>query len=325
MTIGKFALLLVTLPLIASCSDKPQQDSAAAKTATAQHQAAPATPSSTATARQGASPSDANNPKDAATPPTPHEVLEAIYQADAHGRDSMAIANGSQATYWYGHAFDLNGKHYYTGFVYSTAEKRSQEQQNTPPAPDTKVTLADATFQWIADGTKPGWNRIESERYAGQFGSYEKADQVDPKEAVHSAPTASGGLLLAVPTWYLDEGMRIKTFSMLFYDPSPASNREDSAWTFVGSIPRGEDNSAACGAQGGGDKDPIPCVAGSGQIAFGSSGGAGLPDLHVTLTGSGFDEVGDKQTYGPGDVLAYRFNPKSKTYEAEDQAGQAQR
>jgi hypothetical protein len=320
MTVGKFALLLVALPLMAACSDKPPQSGASANPANAAsvsntpNQAGPARPASTAPVNKDGSHMDANSQNAAIAPPKPNEVLEAIYQTEAHGQDSMAVANGSEATYWYGHSFDLNGKHYYAGFVYATPEKYTQEQKDALPAPDAKVTLADATFQWIADGAKPGWDLVESEHYAGEFGSYEKADEVDEKEAVHSAPTANGGLLLAIPTWYLASGVRIKSFSMLVYNPSPADSQEESAWTFVGNIPRGEDNDAACDAKGTGNH--IACVVGSAQIAFGNSPSAGLPDLHVTRTGSGFDEAGNKKTFGAGDVVAYRFNPKDKVYEA---------
>jgi hypothetical protein len=59
------------------------------------------------------------------TPPVaPGKFIDAIYDNEGDGSPAYAVANGAWAHYWYGHAFQLNGKQYFTGFVYKTANDR---------------------------------------------------------------------------------------------------------------------------------------------------------------------------------------------------------
>ncbi|QVX40706.1 hypothetical protein J4H89_23215 (plasmid) [Ralstonia solanacearum] len=297
--------LLVVIPLLAvGCGEKPESPHAAADT------------KQTISAAQAAGKQGEKSPQSLTAPaPKPGDVLEAIYQKNSQGQSTVAIANGSQATYWYGYAFDLNGKRYFTGFAYDTPDKFSEQEKDVPPAPDAKVTLTEATFEWGASGSKPGWNRVASERSIGEFGSYEKADAIDEKEAAQSTATADGRIVLAVPTWYLASGVRIKSFSMFVYRrTTSSSDPDDTDWTYVGNVFRGDDNRASCDADGSGSQ--MPCAAGSGTIAFVPAPGAELPRLRVAMKGTGIDDAGHKKTYGAADVIEYWFNPKAKAYEA---------
>lgn len=316
MSVGKFALLLAALPLLAACSDKPQQGDANANAPATARPAAPASPASAhqaGTDQDGSRMDDHSQNAAAIAPPKPSQVLEAIYQKDSHGQDAMAIANGSEAKYWYGYAFELQGKHYYTGFAYDTPDKFGKQDEETTPAPNAKVTLTQATFELAKDAAAPGWSLLESERFIGEFGSFEKADAIDDQVKAQGAATADGRLLLAVPTWYLASGSRIKSFSLFVYRPTPSDDPDDTSWTYLGNIPRGEDNGAACDADGSGNH--VPCVTGAGTLSF-VPADKGLPELRVALAGTGIDDAGQKKTYGAADAATYRFNPQSKVYEA---------
>ena len=63
---------------------------------------------------------------------------------DGQGKDSYEVANGSVATYWYGHAFELNGTRYFTGFTWDTRERYGKPGEDDA-GPDTQVNLAEAT------------------------------------------------------------------------------------------------------------------------------------------------------------------------------------
>ncbi|WP_423372215.1 hypothetical protein [Burkholderia sp. LMG 32019] len=297
--IGKFAWLSVVLLLVAACGDRSGHADPASNA-----------PPAAASATQAVI---AQRP--APVPPRPGQVLEGIYQKDAHGEDTMEIANGSQATYWYGHAFDLNGGHYFTGFAYDTPNKYAEQEKTAAPAPDARVTLTEATFEWTTDGGVAGWNMVESERSIGEFGGYEKADTIDDKEPAVSTTMPDGRIVLAVPTWYLASGTRIKSFGMFVYQRTNASsNPDDTDWTYAGNVFRGNDNGAACDAAGTGNR--IPCAAGASTLTFLPAEGRDWPRLRVAMKGTGIDNAGQKKTYGAADVVEYRFNPKTKVYEA---------
>ncbi|VWC66767.1 hypothetical protein BLA18110_01657 [Burkholderia lata] len=303
--IGKFAWLSVVSLLVSACGDHSGHTDSASNAQSA------AASSAHAVAAQG----DGSEKRPAPVPPRPGQVLEAIYQKDAHGEDTMEIANGSQASYWYGHAFDLNGNHFFTGFAYDTPNKYAEQEKTAAPAPDARVTITEATFEWTTDGGVAGWNMVGSERSIGEFGGYEKADTIDDKEPAVSMTTPNGQIVLAVPTWYLASGTRIKSFSMFVYQRTNAtSNPDDTDWTYAGNVFRGNDNGAACDADGTGNH--VPCVTGSSTLTFLPAVGRDWPRLRVAMKGTGIDNAGQKKTYGATDVVEYRFNPKTKVYEA---------
>ena len=300
--IGKVAWLSVVSLLVAACGDRSGQADTASN---AQPAAASATQAVTSQ-REG---------RDSPVPPRPGQVLEGIYQKDAHGEATMEIANGSQATYWYGHAFDLNGGHYFTGFAYETPNKYAEQENTAEPAHDARVTITEATFEWITDGGVAGWNMVESERSIGEFGGDEKADTIDDREPAVSTTLPDGRIVLAVPTWHLASGTRIKSFGMFAYRRTDASsNPDDTDWTYAGNVFRGNDSGAACDAAGTGNR--IPCVEGSATLTFLPADGRDWPRLRVAMNGTGIDNAGRKKTDGAADVIEYRFNPKTKVYEA---------
>lgn len=303
MTVRKLALLLSAPIFVAACGDKSQPAAPAAN------------PSQAATASQPeVSRTDENSEKaQSIALPKPGDVLQAIYQKDSHGEDTVTTANGSQATYWYGHRFTLSGKQYFTGFAYDMPDQAGDQKGPSLPDPAGKVALTAATFELAQSGAAPKWSVVGAERSIGEFGGYEKADEVDDKEAAQSMSTSDGRIVLAVPTWYLATGVRIKSFSIFIYRPAPSSDKGDTHWIYAGNAYRGEDNDAACDADGTGNH--IPCAASSATLAFDAAGTSDLPRLRVTLKGTGIDDAGNKKTYGAADVAEYRFNPQTKAYE----------
>lgn len=157
--------------------------------------------------------------------------------------------------------------------------------------------------------------RFEPARSIGEFGGYEKADAIDEKESAQRMAMADGRIVLAVPTWYLASSVRIKSFSMFVYRrTTSSSDPDDTDWTYVGNVFRGDDNRASCDTDG--TDSHIPCAAGEATISFVSTTGADFPPLRVTMKGTGIDDAGHKKTYSAADVIEYRFNPKAKAYEA---------
>ena len=73
----------------------------------------------------------------AVAPPDVRTVMHTIYQVDGQGKDSYEVANGSVATYWYGHAFELNGTRYFTGFTWDTRERYGKPGEDDA-GPDTR-------------------------------------------------------------------------------------------------------------------------------------------------------------------------------------------
>ncbi|UUE99652.1 hypothetical protein NDY24_07920 [Xanthomonas hortorum pv. pelargonii] len=58
-------------------------------------------------------------------------VLYLIYGVDGDGATSHEIDNGAMATFWGGQHFDLDGRHYYTGFAYATPNKYGNDEAET--------------------------------------------------------------------------------------------------------------------------------------------------------------------------------------------------
>lgn len=250
--------------------------------------------------------------------PSPGQVLSDIYQTDSHGADSMDIGNGSQATYWYGYAFELGGKHYFTGFAYDTPEKFGN--QDDTPSPDSKVTLTEVTYEGPATGpAKDAWTYRFSERHIGEFGSYERADTIDGSQQAQSYPVKNNQLILALPTWYLASGVRMHNHAIFIFNPKKPDDPENTRWTYLGDVSSGEDNSAACDADGTGNH--MPCVKSSGTLSYTASNGSDLPAIHIAMSGTAIDDAGKARPLGPADAREYRYDPAKKTYEESTRTG----
>ena len=245
-------------------------------------------------------------------PPSPSSVLYLIFQKDGDGASSYEVENGSWATYWYGYSFDLGGKHYFTGFASQTPDKYGKSEEENNPAPDAKVTLTQATlFTTTPDAQKP-WTFQGSERFIGEFGSYEKANEVDQTREAQSYETPSGKLLLAVPTWYLVSGTRVSSFDLFVFNPDELTKVDERRWTYLGNIVAGEDNGAACDDEAGA---AMPCVKSTGALSFVAQEGADLPLIRIAMSGTEIVSAGKTRSMGSEDNVEYRYDSTKKQYQ----------
>ncbi len=245
-------------------------------------------------------------------PPSPSSALYLIYGKDGDGALSYEVENGSWTTYWYGYRFDLDGKRYYTAFAYDTPFKFSQAEKDREPAPETKATIAQATFELTAPGTDKPWNFEGSDRSVGEFGAYEKGNEIDETRKPQSYRTPAGNLLLAVPTWYLASGTRISSFDLLVFNPHELSKTDEQRWSYAGNITVGQDNGAACDDEQGA---VMPCVKSSGALSFHAREGADLPTIKIAVSGTAIASPGKTRTLGPEDSIEYRYDPTKKQYQ----------
>lgn len=247
----------------------------------------------------------------AVQPPSPSSVLYLIYQKDGDGASSYEVDNGSWATYWYGYSFDLGGKHYFTGFASQTPDKYGKSDEENYADADAKVTLTQATFFTTNPDAEKPWTFQGSERYIGEFGGYEKANEVDETRKPQSYQTPSGKLLLAVPTWYLSSGTRVSSFDVLVFNPDELTKTDETRWTYLGNIVAGEDNGAACDEEEGA---VVPCVKSSGVLSFAPQDGSDLPLIRIAVSGTEIAAPGKIRPLGSADNAEYRYDPAKQQY-----------
>lgn len=288
----------ITLPLLAAlalCACSPQPTQPAKDTA----------PAPTPKTTQDVAPMpDASTPPSALIkPPSQESVLYLISNIDGDGATSYEIENGAWISYWYGYAFESGGKQYFTGFASVTPEKYTQEQKDATAAPETKVTLTQATFEADPSNAKTPWKWQGSEPWIGDFGGFEKANEVDPERKPQTFATADGHLLLAVPTWYLVSGNKMRTIEVLLFNPNDLEGTDDKRWRYLATLEAGSSNDGSCGPDEPGN---IPCEDLTGTLAFEPAAGSALPNLRVTLSGQG---AGANDT-----PTEYRYDPAHNTY-----------
>ncbi|MCC4620818.1 hypothetical protein LL965_12245 [Xanthomonas cassavae CFBP 4642] len=235
-------------------------------------------------------------------PPRQDSVLYFISNVDGDGATSYKVANGSWINYWYGFQFELGGTRYYTGFAWETPELHGAERENHYPAPGTKVTLAHATFVTSEPGSKTPWKLLGAEPYIGEFGGMEQGNTVDTTRKPQTFVTDDSRLVLAVPTWSLQSGVRILSYDALVFNPKETEDVNDKHWTYIGNLPAGEDNGASCGEDAPGK---IPCIKNTSTLEFVPQ--AGLPALQVKVSANPPTNAGDE-------TVVYRYDAAQKSY-----------
>ena len=301
MTLGRTTLLILMALLLGSCKAKTPDD------------ASPAAANTLTNPPKQDATTVVNDPQNGAVsqPPSPSSALYFIYQKDGDGALSYEVENGSWTTYWYGYQFDLDGKHYYTGFAYDTPFKFSKAEQESEPAPETKATITQSTFLLTAPGTDKPWTFQGSDRSVGEFGAYEKGNEIDDKREPQHYRTPGGNLLLAIPTWYLASGTRISSFDLLVFNPHERTRTDQQRWVYVGNIAVGADNGAACDEEDGGK---IACASSAGTLSFVPQAQDDLPLLRVARSGTEIAAGGKLRMLGPADSAEYRYDAASKQY-----------
>lgn len=246
----------------------------------------------------------------AIAPPDGGTVLYFIHQIDGKGATSYEVANGSIATYWFGHAFELEGTRYFTGFVWETADRYGKPGEDNV-GPGTLVNLSEATFILTDPAAERPWKFRGMEPTIGEFGAYERAPEVDTRRKPLEYRTPSGKLVLAVPTENFDNGITVSAYD-LFVFTAPEKRQDDvndKVWAYVGNVLSGEDNSLAC-AEG----DVMPCTASQGELGFAPNGSSDMPLLTVKLSGTTISGPNKTRQFGPADATTYVYDPARKAY-----------
>ncbi len=244
----------------------------------------------------------------AVTPPDGPTVLYFIYQIDGKGADSYEVANGSIATYWFGHAFELDGTRYFTGFAWDTREKYGKPGEDDV-GPETQVNLAEATFTLTGSSPERPWQFRGMEHTIGQFGAYERPENVDTRRKPLEYRTPAGKLLLAVPTEGFENGVNFEGYALFVFNIGPRDELKDNVWTYVGSLLTGDDNAAAC--DGG---EVMPCATRSGKLGFAAQAGSDMPRLTVTPSGTMITGPGKTRQLGAADTVTYVYDAAKKKY-----------
>ncbi|AYD67653.1 hypothetical protein DVB37_14480 [Achromobacter sp. B7] len=245
-------------------------------------------------------------------PPDVPSMLYAIYDVDGKGETTYEVANGSVATYWFGHAFESEGTHYYTGFAWDTADRYGKPGEDDV-GPGTRVNLTEATFVLTDPASERPWKFRGMEPTIGEFGAYERGEDVDTRRKPLDFRTPAGKLLLAVPTTNFDNGITSTGYALLVFNPERLKEEEDGhVWTYVGSLLTGEDNSAACA-----DGDVMPCTSSKGELVFSNDGKQDMPTVTVKPSGTTISGPNKTRQLGAADITAYVFDPASKGYVAK--------
>lgn len=244
----------------------------------------------------------------AVTPPDAATVLYYIYQIDGKGADSYEVANGSIATYWFGHAFELGGTQYFTGFAWDTREKYGKPGEDEV-GPETQVNLAESTFTLTGSSAERPWKFRGMEHTIGMFGAYERPEAIDTRRKPLEYRTPAGKLVLAVPTQGFDNGTSFEGYALFVFNIGPRDELKDNVWTYVGSLITGDDNSAACA-----DGDVMPCVSKTGKLTFTAQNGGDMPRITVTPSGSEISGPGKTRQLGAADAVSYVYDAASKKY-----------
>ena len=241
-----------------------------------------------------------------APPVAPGKFIDAIYDKEGDGSPAYAVANGAWAHYWYGHAFQLNGKQYFTGFVYKTANHYGQDADNAQPNPETKATIAQATFEKSA----ASWTMVTADRYIGEFGSSEKGDSIDKAASAQTFQLANGNALLAVPTTAtVGEGQNQQGAELFLLDAKKHS------WGYVGRVAVGENNADNC-ADTAKNADLPPCWRSSGKLEFVAQAGSPMPSVHVAMQGTTYGAAGGPvRKLTDADSADYRYDAKANVYQ----------
>jgi len=240
-----------------------------------------------------------------APPVAPGKFIEAIYDKEGDGSAAYAVANGAWAHYWYGHAFQVNGKQYFTGFVYKTANHYGKDAGNELPNPETKATIAQATFEKSST-----WTMVTADRDIGEFGGAEKGDPISKTGSAQTFQLANGNALLAVPTdATAGEGQNRQGAELFLLDARKHS------WTYVGRIAVGENNADNC-ADSANNADLPACWKYSGKIEFVAEAGSPMPAIHVSMQGTTYGAATKQvRKLTDADNADYRFDAKAGAYQ----------
>jgi hypothetical protein len=234
--------------------------------------------------------------------PQPADVIADIFNVHAKG-DGASVANGSYATFWFGHRYEAAGTRYYTAFVQQTPEKYGDATDDFPD-PSAKANLTEATYAETSTASTP-WTLVGVQPHVGYLGSAEKVDAVDTARKVMEFKASDGRLLLAVPTSALvNEGVTAYGYEMLV-------RSVDKAWSYAGRVDAGADNASGCGTDAG--EHAPPCIRSTGTFRFVKRTDP-LPDLEFVPSGTEIGAGGRAHPVPSAHAVRYRYDSGSASY-----------
>lgn len=293
----------ICMLLVALGACKPAEPVARGTTA----QGAPGVPHTTTDRKPG---DMADHPSDTqgVAAPSPDAVLYFIYKKDGDGATTYEVDFGSWVGYWHGQQFDLDGKRYFTGFGYKTAEDGGGDEDAVEGAVPGAVAISQATFVLESKGGKTAWSPLETDGFVGSFGGNDKPVEVDDGRKAQTFATGDGRLLLVVPTRAFANGTGLSGYAVLVFDPQGRQRLRSGHWAYLGDIPAGEDNSAAC--DGG---QVMPCISNRGTLAFADTG-AGMPEIAVSRSGTEIESPGKVRQLTGSERTLYRYDSQQGVY-----------
>lgn len=224
--------------------------------------------------------------------PVPGAVIEAIFQDRGDGSSSYDVGNGSRATFWFGYAYQVDGRRQYTGFVEQSPDHFGSDSAADDP-PSAKATLTQATF--VIDNARAGWSFVGAQRSIGEVGGRGQADAIDPSRQPVMHVVSPTRLLLAVPTVAaIEQGTVQKNYELLL-------RGDKGAWLHIGTVNAGYDDRAGC--DGG---RAFPCTSMRGRLTF-ERGTGEMPSIRIAL------EPNARDAPGAG-MATYRFDPTTSSY-----------
>lgn len=299
MNLGKTALWVAAMLVLAGCSDKAI-DTGQAGAPPAPTETTPATP---------ATPPAAQPRQIVADVPAPGQVLNDIYGMKGDGSASYTVDNGALAAFWYGYRFDLGGKHYYTGFANAGPGTYGKAEERDGPDPGVGVAISQATYVLDDVAGKPAWTLFHAQQWAGDFGANENADPLDEKREPQSTETKDGHLLLAVPTKRFAPGVSSLGFAIFSFDPNKNDLGDYKGWVYLGTVVTGGDNSAACD-----DSGTMKCASSAGTLSFEPGKTGSMPTLRVVMKGTAVSGPGKVRVLDASDTVTYTFDASRQQY-----------
>ncbi|MFJ1299073.1 hypothetical protein ACILG0_03845 [Pseudomonadota bacterium AL_CKDN230030165-1A_HGKHYDSX7] len=221
--------------------------------------------------------------------------------------ESVELEDGVISTYWYGHEFDVAGRHFFTGFVWNTRDAEARKGEDIA-APDVQVKIAQATFERTHPGKTPAYSFYAVERKTGRFGGREKPPEVDTTRKALEFHTQDNRMVLAVPTRTFENGITIDGYATFLFTLKKEFALREWLWAYTGAIQTGEDNAAAC--DGGA---VMPCASSKGELSF-VPGQGGLPQIQVKASGTTIEGPGKTRALGAADAQTYVFDEKTRMY-----------
>lgn len=286
----------------------------------------PANPGSAATppaaalaaSAEGAAPAG-TQPGNTPTPPSAQAVAHAIFnKADtAQSPNSYDVGDGRTAHFLLGHAFELAGRSYYTGFVQNTQPLYGGASPAANPA--LQLTLSEATFIQPAPATggesagegKP-WLLFGASPSLGKTGLMNQPEQLDESRPVLQHRVSENRLLIAVPTQEHTATSRVSRYHLLSFSPK-AEQDSPNGWTHLGSIQTGDVNSPWCSSAQ--NTQQAPCVDASGKLSFKPTAAGAMPEIHVQWQGTVLDEsTGEARPVDERDHTTHTFASFSEGY-----------